>query len=438
MLEQLLERARREADEAEVFWIEGVETPVAFEANRLKLVESKETSGVALRIIKGGRTGFSSTTDLRDVERLVQQALETIPFGPKAYASLPGVQESPLVKVYDEAVEHFPIEKMAHLGQSLLDSLHQRWAQVTWDGQVAKSVMTVRILNTRGLDVSYRKTVFSVAFEGTLIKDTDMLFVWEGDSSCRPIEELSGIRKGLEEQLELGQRVVAAPEGQVPVVFTQRGILGALLYPLLTGFNGHSVALGASPLIGKLGQRLFDPRLSLWDDPTMEMIAGSRAFDDEGTPTERVCLVDEGVAGTFLFDLQTAGQVGAKNTGSAHRTLGSLPSPGASVILMKQGNVPYGDLISGLKKALVVERVLGAGQGNVMGGEFSGNVLLGYRVEDGRIIGRVKDTMISGNVYKVLSSLLALTKESRWVGGYFCGPALCTDAVSISSKGKGS
>ena len=61
-------------------------------------------------------------------------------------------------------------------------------------------------------------------------------------------------------------------------------------------------------------------------------------------------------------------------------------------------------------EGLVVERLLGAGQSNILGGDFNANVLLGYKVEGGQIRGRVKDCMVSGNVYQALNRLVGIGK----------------------------
>ena len=60
---------------------------------------------------------------------------------------------------------------------------------------------------------------------------------------------------------------------------------------------------------------------------------------------------------------------------------------------------------------------MGATQGNILGGDFSGNVLLGYKIENGKIAGRVKDTMVFGNVYELLKDIAAIGSDGRWLGG---------------------
>jgi PmbA protein len=91
-------------------------------------------------------------------------------------------------------------------------------------------------------------------------------------------------------------------------------------------------------------------------------------------------------------------------------------------------------MVEDIKEGLVVEQLMGAGQGNILGGDFSGNVLLGYKVENGKIVGRVKDTMVSGNVYQVLKEIVALGSEARWVGGFLQTPHIYCPSLSVAAK----
>ncbi|MDO8568477.1 MAG: metallopeptidase TldD-related protein, partial [Dehalococcoidales bacterium] len=77
--------------------------------------------------------------------------------------------------------------------------------------------------------------------------------------------------------------------------------------------------------------------------------------------------------------------------------------------------------------------LLGAEQGNILGGDFSGNVLLGYKIEKGRLVGRVKNTMVSGNVYQLLKDV-TLGSEAKWVGGFIQTPHLFFPSISVASK----
>ena len=91
-------------------------------------------------------------------------------------------------------------------------------------------------------------------------------------------------------------------------------------------------------------------------------------------------------------------------------------------------------MVADLREGLIVEYLMGASQGNVLGGEFSGNVLLGYLVENGKITGRVKNTMVSGNIYQILKDVTAFGSERRWIGGSLLTPPILCPAVAVASR----
>ncbi len=434
VVEELLERAASVSQAAEVFHVQSRDDPVRFEANRVKLVETRESEAVALRIIQDGRIGFSSSSDLKNSEGLISKTLEMVPFGPEARLEFPAYREYSPVDVYDPQTESLPLEEMADLGQSCIDRLRHDNPDLVCEAGVTKAVTTVTIRNSQGGYATYTKSVFSAFVHGTIVNGTDMLFVFDSKSSCRPLMEMGDIEESIRYQLQCSRQVVPAPQGKVPVVFTPRGVAGALLSPLLSGFNGKTVWLGASPLVGKLGEGLLDERISVWDDPTFPYAPGSRICDDEGMPAGKLSLINQGVVEAFLYDLQTAAQAGTVSTGSAHRGVSSLPSPGTSVIMVGEGDVSYRDMIRDMKDGLVVERLLGAGQSNILGGDYNANVILGYRVQDGSVTGRVKNTVISGNVYTDLKRVEGIENESHWVGGSLKAPALLLQNVSVATK----
>lgn len=433
-MEDILKLAKPRSDQAEVFRVSRIDVPVTFEANRLKLLQTKEASGLALRIVKNGRIGLSATNDPQDIPGLVDRAVELAGFGAEAHFELPGPQTYPQVAQYDEAVERVPVEQMVQLGQSMIDAVRGVNNELVCGARVYWSVVTVEIRNSNGGQASYKKSMFGCSVDGTLIRGTDMLFVGDYQASSRPILDPRPVIDTVVEQLELARETVPAPSGQVPVIFTPGGVGGAILGPLIVAFNGKTVLQGSSPLVGKLGQKLFDERLSIWDDPLMAYQPGSRNVDDEGVPARRFPLIEDGRVGSFYYDLQTAGLAGAQSTGSASRALGSLPYPATSLLVIKPGQTRFKDMVAGIKDGLVIEDLLGAGQGNILGGEFGGNVLLGYRIENGKIIGRVKNTVISGNVYTAFKNLLAIGSEPRWIGGSLFAPHVCCEGITVSTK----
>jgi len=433
-MEELLKQARKVAEEAEVFAVSRSETDAVFETNRLKQVVTRETSGRALRLIKGGRIGFSASNKVDGTKELVAMALEMAPFGAEAKFQFPELESYSKVDVYDPKVENVTEEQMVELGQSLIDKVRAHTPELVCQGGVSKNTISVEITNSRGGRATYKKSVFSLSVEGVLIRGTDMLFVGDSESSCRPISDHKTVSHNTLEQLERAKETAPSLEGKLPVIFTPLGVASTLLMPIAMAVNGKTVLQGASPLGHRKGEQVFDKRLSIRDDPMIEYRPGSRFCDDEGVPSQRTPLIAKGMVANFLYDLQTAALAGTKSTGSGSRSLASLPSPSLSAIVIEEGDTSFEDMLTDIKDGLVVEELMGASMGNVLGGDFSGNVLLGYRVNNGKLVGRVKDTMVTGNIYEALKEVKAVGNKARWVGGVVLTPHICCPSLAVSTK----
>jgi PmbA protein len=269
---------------------------------------------------------------------------------------------------------------------------------------------------------------------GVLIHGTDMLFVGDVDASASPDIDTERIKETVTWQLEHCRSNASMRTADMPVIFTSTGVADALVAPLTMAFSGRLVHQGQSPLAGKLGEELYDTRFSMHDDATIQMRPASRPFDDEGVASRRNVLIEKGTVANFLYDLQTAGLAGAASTASAERSLASQPAISPTNLIIAPGDTTFDDMVSSIKEGLVVEDLMGAGQGNVLGGDFSGNVLLGYKIEGGEIVGRVKDTVVAANIHEALKHLSAIGSEARWVNGTVHTPPLLFESMAVSAK----
>jgi PmbA protein len=325
---------------------------------------------------------------------------------------------------------------MVEMGKGLIARIRGHTPDILCDVQVTKGTSSIKLINSKGGEGNYDKSFLGFSLEGVLVRDTDMLFVGDSESSCRPdFIGIDGLADRVIWQLEMAKRKATVSTKLLPVIFTPNGVASALLSPLMLAFNGKSVLEGASPLKDKLGEQVFDKRLSLWDDATIAYGVGSYPFDDEGVSGQCLPLVTNGLVTNFLYDLQTAALAGTQSTGNGQRAGGGSPRPDISSLILSGGDVSFQEMVEDMKEGLIVEQLMGADQGNLLGGDFGGNVLLGYKVENGEIVGRVKDTMIAGNVYQVLKELLGIGQEARWVGGILQTPPLYCSGISVATKG---
>jgi PmbA protein len=190
---------------------------------------------------------------------------------------------------------------------------------------------------------------------------------------------------------------------------------------------------GASPLKDKIGQAIFDKKFALSDDPTIPFQPGSTPFDDEGIPAQRNALIEAGTVRQFYYDLHTAALAGTLSTGNGNRS-GGMPAPSPHALVIGGGGTSLQDMIKDIQEGIIIEQLMGAEQGNILNGDFSGNILLGYKIEKGTITGRVKDTMAYGNVYQLLKDINGLGNDSRWIAGYVETPSIYCPSISISAK----
>ena len=434
---KLLDSATAAHGSAEVFGVVSEQRHVEFEANRAKNIGQNQSSGIGLRVINHqGRIGFSSTSG-NEVDGLVDRVGALAEFGAEAKFEFPGPSSYEDVPSYDEGASDVTDQEMLDLGRSAIDAILSEFPDALCSVDVNKRTYKQQLLNSAGVDAGYRSTNCSFFLAVELIRGTDMLSVWDGTVSVNPIDQgdVEKVLSKILRRLRNSRNIVDAPSGQdLPVVFSPVGFVSTFLPPMLSGFNGKNVATGSSPLIDRWGEKVLDERISLCDDPTHPMTPQTHPIDDEGIPARRIDFIRNGTIGTPYLDLQTAGQIGLESTGCGLRGVSTTPSPSTSYIRMDGGETPTSEIFDGVKRGVLVEQLLGAGQGNELGGDFRANLSLGFLIENGEIVGRVKDTMISGNVYEVLKDVEAISTQPESVYGTRVVPWIRTRGVEVAAS----
>jgi PmbA protein len=438
---QLLEGLATQVDEAELFELRSYELPINFRAGELESIRSVETAGRALRVIHDGRLGFSTTTDLADASTIVHNARASAQFGDKVSFEFPSPQTPSAVQCFDPQVDQLDEKQLVELGKESAERLRAFNPELQVEVALEKRIEEVRLLNTNGLEREDRRTSLELSVEVTQTREDDILILWRSASS-RQRRDIDGqaMAEEIIERLRWSENTAVVESKPMPVVFYLDAV-PTLLLPLMVGLNGRNVFLNTSPLGKRLDQTVFDSRLTLVDNGCLDFGARSAPFDDEGIPTASKTLIEEGRLCQFLYDLRTAAQSGTQPTGNGFKSglfgggFRQQPSVAPSNWVLSPGDQGLEQLLQGLEEALLVEGVIGLGQGNIIAGEFSNNVGVGFLVRRGEIVGRVKNTMIAGNVYELLKdNVLALSDRPEWVFGILNTPAIAIDAVSVASK----
>jgi len=433
--ERILEEAARRFAHAEVFDESGESLAVSFEDSRLKEITSRQFRGVGLRVIDEGRIGFAGTTDLRDPARLVEMAAASALYGDEAKFDMPGAPaELDPVETWDGGVLAVTAERMVEMGRAGLDMARDANEHYLFYCSVSRATHTQRVLNTSGLDHRFSATSMSADAGVQEVGENGMLQVFEYRGGADRIDGVIDLTRTVLEKAARAATIAPARREALPVVFAPKA-LGNLLSPIGVALNGKNVHRGSSVLRDRVGEQVLDERITITDDPTVPLRPGTCTLDDEGTPTARRDLFAAGVLRGFLTDRQTAGLLGCAPSGNGFRGYSRRPSPSATNTVMDAGDAPWEDILAGLKRGLIVDQTLGSGQSNTLAGEFSVNVDLGFLVEDGRIVGRVKDCMVAGNVYELLKDHVeAVSAEREWIGGSL-RPAVVLGGITLAAGG---
>ncbi len=425
LAEELLELAIKSgAEAAEVYQSRSLSRPVFFEANRLKQLETSQAEGTALRLWRNGRPGLTVAYGSVQAQAMVESALslselnqpEPVELGTKSQASYPDLGED------------VPIEVLVNWGSEAIALIRDAYPDVLCAAEWESDVETIRLVNTKGLDCYYTDTTLSCYVEAEWVRGDDFLSVADGQTQRGDLHP-EKVANQILQRLIWAKENVPPPSGRVPILFTSKAA-DMLWGTVQAALNSKRVLEKVSPWAERIGKLVIAPTLTLYQDP----IAGpySCPFDDEGTPTQPLMFIENGVLQNFYSDRTTGHQLGIGSTGNGFRPgLGSYPTPGLFNFLIEPGSASLQDLIQQLDDGLIVDQMLGGGNG--ISGDFSINIDLGYRVQNGQVSGRVKDTMVAGNVYTALKQLVSLGSDADWNGSCYT-PSLIVDGLSTTGR----
>jgi len=437
VIERVIAAIRRRADGGDAVWRQSEHTTVGFESGRLKACGIAEETGINLRVARGGKIGVAGTT-AADIDDLVSRAVASAELGESVDLAFPPAASLPDVVTYAAGAAEASLERLTAIGTELVARLTRAGCQI--NVSIEREIDTTRIAGTGGAAAQYRATGVGVNVDLARFSGDDVLFLsdqYQGSDLPTPAD-LDALVRTIDDRYTRALSVVGSPDGALPVVFTPQG-LSAILLPLRQALSGKAVLQGISPLGAKLGEAVFDARLSLIDDPLLSGRPASRPVDDEGTPSRRLPLVDRGVVRAFIYDLETAARAGKQSTGHGSRGTFGKPVVEYSNVVVGSGTLDGGateiggGLVAGVQDGLVIDELIGVGQGNVIGGAFSHPVALAFRIERGEITGRVKDAAVAGNVYELLKHIGGFGTDGRWLGSRW-SPSMLLEGVSVARR----
>ena len=426
--ERVLRRALAGGGEfAEVFCERGAGLTLAIDESRIESVQSGASAGAGVRVLSDGTTYFAHVDGL-DPDDLVRAAGEAA-----AALHAESTERRPLRAEAGEpqAIALRPADVPAERKAELLRELDARGRGAGSEiSELTASYAEVRreiaVANSDGLLSGDDRTRVRIGVQAVARREGEVQTGSETLGGHRGFELLEDDPGAIAEEaagkaltlLDAGP----APAGSMPVVIG--GGFGGVLFHEMTGhgLEADHVQKGASVYAGKLGAQVAQPLLTAYDDGRMPNEWGSDSIDDEGTPTQKTMVIEDGRLTSFLYDRLTAARDGVAPTGNGRReSFRHLPVPRMTNTYIAPGDAEPKEIIAEVEKGFYAASFAG-GQVDPATGDFVFGVSEGYLIEGGRVTRPCRGATLIGNCLEALLAIDAVGNDFEMKTG-ICGKA---------------
>lgn len=428
------------ADAAEVFFRSSISTNVEVKDQKIEAFERARDIGAGLRILAGGGLGFAFTTDISNaaLERLALNAVTNAKSTePDPFNALPARPAGPYreAAIYDHGLiavtEEEQIDRAMALEREAL-AVDPRIKRIRKASLRLSSSETV-IVNSNGVTVSYRGTSGSSSIEVVAEDRGESQAGWDFDISrfFDKLEIEAVGRRAARKALDLlGARNIPSVK---TAVIIDRTVAEELLSIIASGFSAENVQKKKSLFIGKLGQSVLSPLITVKDDGLREGGIGTAPADDEGVPMSAKTVVEKGTLAMYLYNTYTANKDRTNSTGNAVRGgFKGVPGVGVTNLFIEPAKLTPEEVISGTGKGLYVMEIMGAHTANPISGDFSVGAT-GFWIEKGKIAYPVREVTIAGNILDVMKNIDAVCGDLRFAGK-IGSPTLRIRDLSVAGK----
>jgi len=423
------------ADDAEALVIREAGGLTRFASSRIHQSTWREDVSVRLRlVVDGNRVGTATVHDMQPAAvaaaaRRAAEVARTMPPDP-GYPGMPGPAAYATAARWDEATAATDPATRAGLVAGVVRRLP---AGVTAAGACETRELEVAVANLRGV----RALGASTAASFSILADAGSGTGWaEGAEPCLADLDVAALGERAARKAVDAREPRELPPGAYQVVLEPAAVATLVQFLGWLGFGAKAYDEGRSFLVGRLGQRVCSPLVTIVDDALAADTIGV-GFDFEGVPKRRVTLIEEGVAASLVYDYRAARQHGVEPTGHG------LPAPSAEGaypmhLAMLPGDTPQSELVAGVERGLLVTRFHYTNLVNLMETTITGMTRDGtFWVEDGRVRGAVRNLRFTQSILGALSAVQAVGAETELASedGYGAAraPALAIDRFNFSS-----
>jgi TldD protein len=404
-VQRTVDQALKGADDGELFLEYSQSESFAFDDGRLKAATFDTTQGFGLRAVAGEATGYAHASEIS--ESAIQRAANTVQAVSKGYSGVAAQDPARSnIKLYTDIdpLETAGFEKKVKLLEEINAYARGRDPRVRQvSASLAGEWQRVEIIRAGGERYSdirplVRLSVSVVAEENG--RQESGSFGGGGRSGYEAYLDPEYWQSAVDEALRqalVNLKSVPAPAGEMTVVLGP-GWPGILLHEAIGhGLEGDFNRKGTSAFAGLLGSRVAAPGVTVVDDGTIDGRRGSLSIDDEGTPTSRTVLIEDGILKGYMQDRQNARLMGVAATGNGRRQGYSSPvMPRMTNTYMLGGDKDPAEILGSVKKGIYATN-FGGGQVDITNGKFVFSCTEAYIIEDGKLGHAIKGATLIGS-----------------------------------------
>ena len=404
-VERIIGESLENADDGELFLEYQQSENFVFDDGQLKNANFDTSQGFGLRAVAGEMSGYAHASELSE-EALLRagDTIKAVQVGHDGTMAQGPAQTNQSLYMEDNPLNQTPFETKVRLlsgmdayARGLDERIRQFSASLSGSWQ---AVQIIRADGSRAADIRplVRLNVSCIVGDGDRLeagsygtggRETYESYI-NSDTWQMAVEE--ALRQAI---VNLGS--VSAPAGEMPVVLGP-GWPAILLHEAIGhGLEGDFNRKKTSAFSELVGERVAAPGVTVVDDGTIENRRGSLTVDDEGTPTQRTVLIEDGVLTGYMQDRMNARLMGKHATGNGRReSYAHLPMPRMTNTVMEDGNYDPEEIIKSVKKGLYAVN-FGGGQVDITSGKFVFTCTEAYQIENGKIGAAVKGATLIGN-----------------------------------------
>ena len=415
----ILREATAGADDGELFLERRRSEALAFDDGRLKTASYDAAEGFGLRAVRGETAGYAHSTEISEaaLKRASETARLAVGAGGGTLAEPPRATNRRLygdVDPFDDAEFAVKVEMLREI-DAFARALDPRVVQVS--ASLAASMQEVEILRPEGLRLAESRPMVRLYISVIAEENGRRESGSAGGGGRHGLALLMGTdhwQDVAREALRIATvnlRAEPAPAGMMDVVLGP-GWPGILLHEAIGhGLEGDFNRKGTSAFAGLMGKRIAAPGVNVVDDGTIPDRRGSISFDDEGTPSARNMLIEDGILVGYMQDRQNARLVGVPATGNGRRqSYAHAPMPRMTNTIMLGGDADPADVLAELKDGIYAVG-FGGGQVDITNGKFVFSCTEAYRVKDGKVGAPVKGATLIGDGATALQHIRAIGND---------------------------